>query len=136
MASFGVFGSYLIIETSQEWGRILWNPWQCKLKLKYMKYPSFGALHSPLLSQSEIQGRKPEEEIQQLAFSHGCAKFHTPCEIFLCTNFVRFLSPDILCNFLFSHCNQLRYFLLYLFIYLVCVPSFGKTDMWFFIKHL
>ena len=39
-----------------------------------MKYPSFGALHSPLLSQSEIQGRKPEEEIQQLAFSHGYAK--------------------------------------------------------------
>ena len=65
LASFGVFGSFFIIETSQEWGRILWNPWQCKLKLKYMKNPSFRALHNPLPSQSEMQGRKSEEEIQQ-----------------------------------------------------------------------
>ena len=74
MASFSVFGSYLIIETSQEWGRILWNPWQCNLKLKYMKNPSFGALHSPFPSQSEMQGRKPKEEIQQPVFLHGYAK--------------------------------------------------------------
>ena len=39
-----------------------------------MKNPSFGALHSPLPSQSEMQGRKPEEEIQQPAFSHGYVK--------------------------------------------------------------
>ena len=45
-----------------------------------MKNPSFGALHSPLLSQSEMQGGKPKEEIQQLAFSHGCVKFRTPCK--------------------------------------------------------
>ena len=45
-----------------------------------MKNPSFGALHSPLPSQSEMQGGKPEEKVQQLAFSHGCAKFRTPCE--------------------------------------------------------
>ena len=45
-----------------------------------MKNPSFGALHSPLSSQSKMQGRKPEEEIQQPAFSHGYAKFRTPCE--------------------------------------------------------
>ncbi|KAL6322771.1 hypothetical protein AAG906_018652 [Vitis piasezkii] len=32
-----------------------------------MKNPSFGALHSPLPSQSEMQGRKSEEEIQQPA---------------------------------------------------------------------
>ena len=46
-------------------------------------------------------------------------EFCTPCEIFLCTNSVRFLSLDILCNFLLSPCNQSRYFLLYLFI--LCV---------------
>ena len=39
-----------------------------------MKNPSFEALHSPLRSQSEMQGRKPEEEIQQPAVSHGYAK--------------------------------------------------------------
>ena len=46
-----------------------------------MKNPSFGTLHSPLPSQSEMQGRKPEEEIQQPAFLHGYAKFRTPWEI-------------------------------------------------------
>ena len=46
-----------------------------------MKNPNFGALHSPLPSQSVMQGRKSEEEIQQQAFSHGCEKFHTLCEI-------------------------------------------------------
>ena len=46
-----------------------------------MKNPSFGALHSPLPSQSKMQGGKPEEEIQQLAFSHGYAQFRTPCQI-------------------------------------------------------
>ena len=70
-----------------------------------MKNPSFGALHSPLPSQSEMQGRKPEEKIQQPTFSHGYAEnshsmrksrggaviglraglserqFRTPCEI-------------------------------------------------------
>ena len=45
-----------------------------------MKNPRFGALHSPLPSQSEMQGRKLEEEIQQPTISHGCAKFRTPCE--------------------------------------------------------
>ena len=28
LASFGVFGSFLIIEASQEWGRTLCNPWE------------------------------------------------------------------------------------------------------------
>ena len=36
--------------------------------------------NSPLPSLSEMQGGKPKEEIQQLAFSHGYAKFRTPCE--------------------------------------------------------
>ena len=39
-----------------------------------MKNPSFGSLHNPLPSQSEMQGRKKEEEIQQPVFSHGYAK--------------------------------------------------------------
>ena len=33
LASFGVFGSFLIIEASQEWGRILCNPWEWASKL-------------------------------------------------------------------------------------------------------
>ena len=46
MASFGVFDSFFIIKTSQEWWRILYSPWQSKLKLKHMKNPSFGKLRS------------------------------------------------------------------------------------------
>ena len=36
-----------------------------------MKNSSFGALHSPLPRQSEMQERKLDEEIQQPAFSHS-----------------------------------------------------------------
>ena len=59
-----------------------------------MKNPSFGVLYDPLPSQSEMQGRKSEEEIQQPTVLHGCAKFAhhakpleaakgfcTPCQI-------------------------------------------------------
>ena len=46
MASFGVFDSFLRIKTSQEWGRTLCSPWQSKLKLNYMKNPSFVELRS------------------------------------------------------------------------------------------
>ena len=56
--------------------------------------------------------RQPED------FVHH-AKFHMVCEIFLCTDSIRFFSSDILCNFLISPCNQPRYLLLYLFIYLL-----------------
>ena len=35
---------------------------------------SSGALHSPLPSQSEMQGRKREEEIQHVAILHVYAK--------------------------------------------------------------
>ena len=51
-------------------------------------------------------------------FAHH-VKFRMVCEIFLCTDSIRFLSSDILCNFLVSPCDQPRYFLLYLFIYLL-----------------
>ena len=37
---------FFIIKTNQEWGIILYNPWQSKLKLKHMKNPSFGELRS------------------------------------------------------------------------------------------
>ena len=59
-----------------------------------MKNPSFGALHSPLPSQSEMQGKKSEKEIQQQAFRmvvrnfahhakplEAAKEFRTPCEI-------------------------------------------------------
>ena len=177
MASFGVFGSYWIIGTSQEWGRIFWNPWQCKLKLKYMKNPSFGALLNPFPSlaigcqanqrcKEENQRKKSNNQHFRIAmrkfhiaceikrrsscrtewktishtvrnFAHhakpqeAAKEFCTPCEIFLCTNSVRFLSPDILCKFLFSPCNQPRYFFYIFFLYLL-VTSFvnreGHTD--------
>ena len=39
-----------------------------------MKNPSVGALHSPLPSQSEMQGIKTEREIQHEAILHGYAK--------------------------------------------------------------
>ena len=124
LASFGVFGSS--------------NPWQCKLKLKYMKNPSFGALHSPFTkpirdARKKIRGRNPTTSIfawlckildtmgnhfRQPGFRTPC-QFRMVCEIFLCTNSVRFLLSNILCNFLVSPCNQPRYFLLYLCIHLL-----------------
>ena len=135
MASFGVFGSS--------------PPWQCKLKLKYMKYPSFGALHSPLPNQSEMQGRNPATssfawlcEIshtmrnhlrQPMDFTHH-AKFCMVYEIFLCTDSVRFLSSNILCNFLVSPCNQPRYFHIYLFIYLLgSLYIRRETEGWYYV---
>ena len=73
-------------------------------------------------------------------FAHH-AKFRMVCEVFLCTNSVRFLSSDILCNFLVYPCNQPRYFLLYLFIYLLGSRYMRRElcVIWwwmFFIKHL
>ena len=116
-----------------------------------MKNLSFGALHSPfaklgnrLPSQSEMQGRKLEEEIKQPAFSHGYAKIshsmrkfrggvtvglserqisHTMQnfahhnEIFLCTDSVRFLSLDFCVNYYYLLVINLDIFL-YIFLYL------------------
>ena len=114
-----------------------------------MKNPSFGALHSPLPSQSEIQGRNPEEEIQQPAFPHGCAKFCTPCETtwgnqrisHIMQNFPRYAksscAPTPL-NFYLQIFYVISYFLLvinldiffYIFIYLWRVTSFKKRMKW------
>ena len=82
-----------------------------------MKNTNFGALHNPLPSQSEMQERKPEEEIQQLAFSHACAKSS--------------YALTLLDFYLKIFC-VISYFLIvikidiffYIFIYLVCV-TFG-----------
>ena len=65
----------------------------------------------PHIVQNFAQHAKPQE-----AAKHD-AKFHMVCEIFLYTDSVRFLSPNILHNFLFSPCNQPRYFLLYFFVF-------------------
>ena len=46
-------------------------------------------------------------------FAHH-AKFRMECKIFLCTDSVRFLSSDILCNFLFSPCKLAKYIFRYL----------------------
>ena len=69
--------------------------------------------------------RKPEGISQARRNFASLAKqmnFATPCKIFItlrnlpvifryfCTDFVRFLSQDILCNYLFSPCNQLKIF--------------------------
>ena len=65
-------------------------------------------------------------------FSHH-TKFRMVCKIFLCTNSVRFLSSDILCNFLFSPCNQPRYFF-YIFLYILgnifCRQGERHTNRW------
>ena len=88
LASFGVFGSFFIIETSQEWGKILWNPWQCKLKLKYMKNQSFGALHSPLPSlaidfqaNQRCKEKKQRNKSNNQHFRMAMRKFRIACEI-------------------------------------------------------
>ena len=145
MASFGVFGNYSIIETSQEWGRILWNPWQCKLKLKYIN--NFA---KPIRDvRKKTRGRSPTTSSfawlcetshtmrnhlrQPKNFAHN-VKFRMVCEIFLCIDSIRFLSLNILCNFLFSPCNQNRYFLLYLYIFVVC--NIGDTHRDVIREHL
>ena len=75
MASFGVFDSFFIIKMNQEWGRILYNPWQSKLKLKHMKNPSFAEL--PSLFQIN-QVWKEENQRRNLTSSN----FAWLCEIF------------------------------------------------------
>ena len=173
MASFGVFDSFFIIKTSQEWGRTLCSPWQSKLKLNYVKNPSYRELRSLCqinqVCKEENQRRNltfnnfatPLWNIRKLAncprglqalqsweegisqalrnwewilqplvkFSQACknnwgkgisqplAKFSQALRNLLiifryfCTYSFRFLSQDILCNYLFSPCNQLKIFL-------------------------
>ena len=74
MASFGIFGSS--------------NPWQCKLKLKYMKNLSFGALHNPFPSLTigcQANQRCKEENQRKKSnnqhFRMAMRKFRIACEI-------------------------------------------------------
>ena len=57
MASLSVFGSFFIIEASQEWGRIFVQP-----------------LAIGFQANQEMQGRKIEREIQHEAISQGIVK--------------------------------------------------------------
>ena len=54
-------------------------------------------------------------------------EFRTLCEIFLCTNSVRFLSSDILCKFLVSPLNNLDIFF-YIFLYILEVTSYIRRE--------
>ena len=148
--------AFFIIKTSQEWGRIVYNPWQSKIKLKYIKNPSFGELRSLCqinqvckeenqrrnLTSNDfawlckifakyakcpkgVQAARQRARLWKINFT-PCAKFHKPCKIeenefrtlceiswtlrkssyvifrYFCTDSVRFLSWNILCNYLFS----------------------------------
>ena len=52
---------------------------------------------------------KPFSNVKYLTFVHSM--------LIVVLDFFHTLLKDILCNFLFSPCNQPRYFLLYLFIF-------------------
>ena len=74
MASFGVFDSFFIIKTSQNEGELGIVHGKARLKLNYMKNPSFGEL--PSLFQIN-QVCKEENQRRNLTYinSHGYAKF-------------------------------------------------------------
>ena len=133
MASFDVFDSFLIIKTSQEWGRTWYSPWQSKIEAKLHDESKFWRASKPFPNQSSMQGRESEKESNIHEFRNPLRNFCKPkgnfatpfqsCEIFttlqnlldnfryFCTDSVRFLSHDILCNYLFFPCNQLNIFL-------------------------
>ena len=109
---------------------------KARLKLKYMKNPSYGELRS-LCKINQYARKRNKEGIYHSRISQPFAKyskacklakkeFRKPCEIdefrnplrnlhvifkYFCTDSVRFLSQDILFNYLFSPCNQLKIFL-------------------------
>ena len=74
MASFDVFDSFLIIKTSQEWGRTWYNPWQSKIEAKLHGESKFWRASKPLPNQSSVQGRESKES--------NTKNFATPCKIF------------------------------------------------------
>ena len=58
------------------------NPWQCKVKLKYMKNPSFRALHSPYQANQRCKEESQKKKSNKQAISHGCAKSRTPTDYY------------------------------------------------------
>ena len=67
MASSGVFHSFLVIKTSQEWERTWYSPWQSRIEAKLHEESKFWRASKPLPNQSSMQGRESEKEsnIQQ-----------------------------------------------------------------------
>ena len=138
-ASFDVFDSFFIIKTSQEWGRTWYNPCQSKIEAKLHKESKFWRASKPLPNKSSVQGRESKEEYNTEEFSNHLRNFRNSFSAlwdfrksiyplrnfhdsisdlrnlhvifrYFCTDFVRFLPQDILCNYLFSPCNQLKIF--------------------------
>ena len=62
MASFGVFDSFFIIKTSQEWGRTWYSPWQSKIEAKVHEKFKLLRASKPFPNQSSMQGRELEKE--------------------------------------------------------------------------
>ena len=144
----------------------MYSPWQSKLKLNYMKNPSFVELCSLCQINQVCKEENQRRNLTSNNFAWLCEifssllnakrntscrtesktlenEFHILCEIsqalrnqnwgksishpvrnfasiaksscvifrYFCTDSFRFLSQDILCNYLFSHCNQLKIFL-------------------------
>ena len=83
MASFSVFDSFLIIKMSQEWGRILYSPWQIKLKLKHMKNPSFRELRSLFQINQVCKEENQRRNLTSSNFAWQCKmpKRRTSCRI-------------------------------------------------------
>ena len=109
---FDVFDSFLIMKTSQEWGRNWYSPCQSKIEAKLHKESKFGRASKPFPNQSSMKGREsvkksnihefrnPLRNIHKLAncprrnfasFAKLRMNFATPCEIFA--------SPAKLMNF-------------------------------------
>ena len=158
--------AFLSLKLAKNEGKLGIIHGKARLKLNYMKNPSFGELLSLCqinqVCKEDNQRRnltlknfvttckifiRQKEISQQLLFHlrnfrnsfYTCKNFATPfqhCENFatpfplakflqlhiwlaksscnlqiFCTDFVRFLPQDILCNYLFSPCNQLKIFL-------------------------
>ena len=76
------FGSFFIIKTSQERGRILWNPWQSKLKLKHMKNPSFGEPRSLYQANQVCKEENQRRNLATNNFAWLCKIFtkHAKCQ--------------------------------------------------------
>ena len=82
LTSFGVFDSFFIISTNQEWGRILYSPWQSKLKLKHMKNPRFGKLCSLFQINQVCKDENQRRNLTSSNFAWLCQIFvkHVKCQ--------------------------------------------------------
>ena len=121
---------------------------KARLKLNYMKNPSFGELQSLCQINQVCKEENQRRNLTLKNFATTCEIFATPFSLvkishllyniakisqllfllrnfrnsifdlwnlhvifkYFCTDSVRFLPQDILCNYLFSPCNQLKIF--------------------------